>query len=186
MALQSFRHVLPPTFRGANSQVDFSENSFPRHLINQVTVSRKLFVRVRDDSQQRVYLELTLPRDVETVFLVALSISSLNPGIVPDHYSEQAEVGTWFELGVIKAHEDAEPELPRHIIQQYNYSALVPRLHTIVVNEEDSDDKKWLQKLRAGDVLQLYPRARVPGWVNAVREATMEVQYIRTEEDMYE
>lgn len=45
--------------------------------------------------------------------------------------------------------------------------------------EEAADRKFWLKSLAPGDIIELYPRAVFPGWVNIIREARIELEYVK-------
>lgn len=45
--------------------------------------------------------------------------------------------------------------------------------------DQDADRTLWLKSLAPDDVVELYPRAVFPGWVNIVKEARIELEYAR-------
>jgi hypothetical protein len=55
-------------------------------------------------------------------------------------------------------------------------------VNTWDVHDLDQSIRNWLAQLQGGDVIQVYPKARYPGWVDFVRRVEIEIKGVRETE----
>jgi len=75
--------------------------------------------------------------------------------------------------GVLVARDD----VPSRHIQSNVHASEVTRDHTIVWDVRDSipGNKDWLEIVRPGDFIQVFPMARFSGWCNYVEHVEVDV-----------
>jgi hypothetical protein len=85
---------------------------------------------------------------------------------------------TWFEAGICTP-DGVERNVTPCLIQVNVHAEETAKDHEIVwdVGEKDLKIKEWLDELRSGDVVAVYPMARFPGWRNNVLSVAVEVYY---------
>lgn len=64
---------------------------------------------------------------------------------------------------------DQNLSLHRRLIQRNGHACSDYRLHTNVWDYRNPELTEWISLLGPGDVLQVFPKAEYPGWVNHVK-----------------
>jgi hypothetical protein len=86
---------------------------------------------------------------------------------------------TFFEVGVVKAEHShsqnvADPLTRRRICQNVHASKKW-HINRQIWDTRNASCSRWLLDLQPGDVIQVFPRALYPGWINYVRSVKIEL-----------
>ncbi|KAK3898022.1 putative heterokaryon incompatibility protein [Staphylotrichum tortipilum] len=136
--------------------------------------TRSAMVKVHDCCPQRAYVELAVPADAQAVIAASFTTVSRDQG-----WADSKELSfTWFEVGVLRPGGDKSNLSAIGI--HYNRAGDPEFAEATTlwdVRNPQPRSAPWLRSLRPSDILQIIPRAAYPGWVNIVREATIEIEY---------
>ncbi|KAJ8121321.1 hypothetical protein ONZ43_g2194 [Nemania bipapillata] len=136
--------------------------------------TRRDLIQVHEHCPQRAYVELIVPENAETVTAASFTTISRDQGWADSKVFSY----TWFEVGLrrpggkksdigaIRIHRNRVAD-PEFFEATTHWDRQFPQLRSTM----------WLQSLRAGDVIQIIPKAVYRGWVNIIREATIKIEY---------
>ncbi|KAK3358728.1 heterokaryon incompatibility protein-domain-containing protein [Lasiosphaeria hispida] len=141
---------------------------------------RHSFVQVHEHCPRRPYLELVVPPEASAVTSATFTTDSRDQGWADD----KSVSYTWFEVALRRPagrsdvaairiqHNKAGEDEFFTATTHWNTQSTSPRA------------KWWLGIVQPGDVIQLIPRAQFPGWVNIIRQGSIEIEYqVRVEDE---
>jgi hypothetical protein len=185
----------------ANPQPATVEVEMAEHVV------RREVIMVNEHFDWRPYVSLGIPEDISFVRSVIFTTESHDQGMLAlmpmaEHnggketiayiltgWSDKAHIYggtynqsfTWFDAEI--ATRGKLGKLTR-LVQTNVHASRQWRTHVNTWDVHDSDQsiRNWLAQLQGGDVIQVYPKARYPGWVDFVRRVEIEIKGMRETE----
>ncbi|KAF2705763.1 HET-domain-containing protein [Pleomassaria siparia CBS 279.74] len=142
------------------------------------STSREKRINVCEYCPERPYVELQLPTNVTHVEKIVIRITSHDQGFCDDDGLRGRGGYTWFEVNVSTP--TARNNVPRRLIARNIAGQWKTQVHHVLVERESSDDDdslpRFLDEIKGGDIVQIFPKARWQGWVNHVHAIDLEVR----------
>lgn len=107
----------------------------------------------------------------------------MRAGTKSSYESPSKQLGDGIQAGELSVANDSESSdsivAERHMIQRNVRANNMSRKHVVTWVREDTNTaleiREWMAKIRPGDTVCVYPKARFRGWVNYVEYAKIEV-----------
>ncbi|KAK5654659.1 hypothetical protein OQA88_6982 [Cercophora sp. LCS_1] len=139
---------------------------------------RRDLIEVCRNCPERIYLELRIPSDIQSVDRIIFTLSSHDQGSSEARIYGGTYHGsyTWFFAAAVTA--GRQKRVPKRLLQYNVHAKAEFTRHKITWGADDPADSgiaDWVRSLRGGDAVQVIPMAQWPAWVNYVGEASMEM-----------
>ncbi|KAF7672519.1 hypothetical protein GT037_009550 [Alternaria burnsii] len=136
-------------------------------------------VVVWESTQDIPYLSIQIPGLIQRI---VFTIESNDQGWCSERRTSSDPYHgswTWFEAGIQRRNPESRA-LPRWSIQKNVAASSTPRKHTVLFDRNSSEFQLqcWLAIIEQGDTLEVFPKARFPGWANHVKSIEMNVFYV--------
>ncbi|KAF5877894.1 putative heterokaryon incompatibility protein [Botrytis fragariae] len=141
---------------------------------------RKKLVEVSTLCAEKVYLELRVPEDAQSILEVVFRTISHDQGYSgePQYHGTYKNSFTWFVASV--ATPGGQERVPRKVLYHNMHADETFRIHELCWRADDQDQiiTEWINAIQRGDTIQIIPVAQYPAWINFVQEAEIEIHYI--------
>ncbi|KAM7213113.1 HET domain containing protein [Rhypophila decipiens] len=140
---------------------------------------RRDLIEVSRNCPERVYLELRIPSDIQSVDQIIFTLSSHDQGFSHNahiHGGTYIASYTWFFVSAVTA--GRQKRVPKRVLQYNVHAKAEFTQHEITWRADDLVDSgiaEWVRSLRGGDAVQVIPMAQWLGWVNYVGGASIEM-----------
>jgi ankyrin repeat protein/Cdc6-like AAA superfamily ATPase len=149
-----------------------TKEDIPTELVAES--SRNELISFDEDSAPKPYVQVTLPPSFQKASTIVIVTRSHDQGwsSYPEEQGTYHGSQTFFSVEAKSA--TGEPK--GSLVFQYNiHGSSKTREHTNILSSRASSAKELIDKLQAGDVIQVIPQARYAGWVNYVEGVDLRV-----------
>ncbi|KAF2717438.1 HET-domain-containing protein [Polychaeton citri CBS 116435] len=156
-----------------------------------LTIRSNAYLVVCQSCPEKPYLSLEVPATCARVERLTFTIESHDQGFGDPEHEERLRGGyescnSFFEVATVMP--SAHDRSFRLLLQYNRYATIKPSVHKIVWDSEISDHKiaRHVRGLKAGDRIELFPRAAYPAWRNYVLSAEITMDWDSKSTSCYE